>query len=495
MSTRLSIRANPLGSLVGGRLRADSLVRNSVYIMVSTALTAASGYLYWIIAAHMYPARDVGLASALIGTMMLAATLANLGIGPALIQVLPRRASGNAWSLTLNAVYFTGIVSSLLIGTIAAVILPFVAPKFALVSNYGAYMLVVIAGVPLLTLAALLDSTFTAERAAGNVLARTAAFALLRIPLLVIPIVLGQAGALVIGLSWIVAAGGSIVGGALLIPRLNRAYRLAWRGLLAQARSMFSLVAGHQFISLGALAPIYLMPLFVVARLSFAENAYFYMSWQVGSLFFMVSPSVATALLAEGSNTPVSVIRKARSSLVIIGALLCPAMLAAFLGGHLILSMFGASYSLYGYTLLAVLVLSAVPDAITNVYVSVLRVRKQYALAAALNLGMAAIALTLAWIFLPQMGIVGAGWAWLIAQTSGTLLVAGHIAVTRVRSHAEQVRTLWPARAAVERILLIVESLFRGRGVAAGAVSLDGSARPSLRAYHARGESGCPARL
>lgn len=447
--------------MLGNRLRVDSLLRNSVYVMASTALTAASGYLYWIIAAHMYPAHDVGLASALIGTMMLAATLANLGIGPTLIQVLPRRQTGDVWSLTLNAVFCTGILSSLLIGSIAAVILPFVAPKFALVSNHSEYSLVLIAGVPMLTLAALLDSTFTAERAAGNMLARTAAFALLRIPLLVIPIVLGQAGALVICISWVLAAGGSIIGGALLIPRLGRSYRLMWRGILAQMRSMLSLVAGHQFISLGALAPIYLMPVFVVARLSFAENAYFYTSWQVGSLFFMVSPSVATALLAEGSSSPGKLLWKARSSLFIIGALLCPAMLVAFLGGHLILSMFGPSYALYGYTLLTVLVVSAIPDAITNVYVSVLRVRKQFAQAALLNLGMAVVALAVAWYLLPQVGIVGAGWAWLIAQTTGTLAVVAHIAVARVRSRVGQ----WRARMSSERILLIVDPCSAGEAL------------------------------
>jgi ADP-heptose:LPS heptosyltransferase/GT2 family glycosyltransferase/O-antigen/teichoic acid export membrane protein/thymidylate kinase len=458
-STRLA------GSRLGTRLHADSLLRNSVYVMTSSALTAASGYLYWIIAAHIYPAHDVGLASALIGTMMLCATLANLGIGPTLIQVLPRRQNSSAWSLTLNAVFLTGSVSSVLIGSIAAAALPFVAPKFAEVSNHGGYTLVLLSGVPMLTLAALLDSTFTAERAAGNMLTRTMAFALLRIPLLVIPIVLGRTGALVICVSWILAALGSIIGGALLIPRLGRAYRLAWRGILVQIRSMLSLVAGHQFISLGALAPIYLMPVLVVARLSFAENAYFYTSWQVGSLFFMVSPSVATALLAEGSNTPENVLCKARSSLFIIAALLCPAMLVAFLAGHLILSTFGPNYSLYGYTLLTVLVISAIPDAITNVYVSVLRVQKRLVWAAILNIGMAAIALVVAWFLLPQMGIIGAGWAWLLAQTAGTVAVLGHITLARIRSHMDERRSLWATGAARQKILLIVDPCSAGEAL------------------------------
>jgi len=73
------------------RLTNDSLLRNSLYIMSSTLVTAMIGYLFWIVAAHLYSTHDVGLASALIAVMMLASMLANLGIGPTLVQTLPRR--------------------------------------------------------------------------------------------------------------------------------------------------------------------------------------------------------------------------------------------------------------------------------------------------------------------------------------------------------------------------------------------------------------------
>lgn len=438
-SKQLRIIALPTWRSAVKHMRVNSLLRNSIYIMTTTALTGSSGYLFWILAAHMYPPKDVGLASALIGTMMLAATLANLGIGPALIQTLPRMASGEAWSLSLNAVFMTGLFSSLVTGTVAAIALPFLSPKLTAVGHEGSFVLTLIAGVPLLTLASLLDSTFTAERAAGNMLARTAAFALMRIPLLVIPVLFGQVNALLICIAWILAAGISVVTGAFLIARLKRAYRLTIRGVFKQLRAMLSLVAGHQFISFGALAPIYLLPVIVVARLSLAENAYFYTSWQVGSLFFMVSPSVATALLAEGSHTSSDILRKARSSVLIISALLCPPMLLALLGGHLILSLFGPDYALYGYSLLTVLVISALPDALTNVYVAVLRVQNRLKSAAFLNLGMAAITLILAWVLLPRMGIVGVGWAWLIAQTTGTVVV-----LVRLTGMLVDARTLNP---------------------------------------------------
>ena len=43
-------------------IRVNSLFRNSVYIMTTTALTAASGYIFWIIAARLYPPLSLSAA-------------------------------------------------------------------------------------------------------------------------------------------------------------------------------------------------------------------------------------------------------------------------------------------------------------------------------------------------------------------------------------------------------------------------------------------------
>jgi Na+-driven multidrug efflux pump len=80
---------------------------------------------------------------------------------------------------------------------------------------------------------------------------------------------------------------------------------------------------------------------------------------------------------------------------------------------------------------LVLLVVAAVPDAITNIYVSTLRVRTRLRQAAALNIGMAVLSLVLAWLLLPTMGITGAGLAWLIAQIVGSAVVGGWILQSR----------------------------------------------------------------
>jgi O-antigen/teichoic acid export membrane protein len=415
-----------LARSLGQRVRSNSLLRNSIYIMGTNVVTAAFGYLFWIVAAHTYSPNDVGLGSALISVMYLASSLATLGMDATLVQTLPRREAGNAWSVTLNAGLAVGTLAGLFTGIIVVVALPLFSHQFAIVEHNAGYSFAFIAGVPLMTVSLLLDQAFIAERAANNMLVRNVAIAVLKIPLLVLPVVLlAQVGALGILLPGVVAIAVILIGGLLLlVPRLGRAYCLATRGIVEQARSMLSSLAGNYFINLGGLIPYYLLPVFVAIRLSPAENAYYYTTMRLADFFVIGSYAVSVSLFAEGSHAAHDLSHKVRASAVISGMILGPGMLVCFFGGYYILLMFGPSYAQNGLTLLRIFALTAVPDAITNIYISVLRVQRRLRFAALLYLSMAALTLALGWILLPVLGIAGVGLAFLIAQVAGSL-VAG----------------------------------------------------------------------
>jgi O-antigen/teichoic acid export membrane protein len=419
------IKQNPwfvIRSLVQ-RIHGNSLLRNGIFIMGTGAATAGFGYLYWVLAAHTYSTYDVGLASALISAMTLASTIANLGIGSTLIQTLPHRESGHDWSLTLNAGLAIGFLAGLLAGVAVVVVLPLLSPQFAIVEHQAGYAFTLLVGVPIVTLSTLLDQAFVAERASINMLIRNLVVAVLKIPLMVLPVILlAHVGALAILTSGVLAMAVMLgVGMFLLIPRLRRAYCLALRGITGQIRSMLSSLAGHYFINLGGLTSQYLLPVFVAVQLSPTENAYFYTTAKVTDFFFMTSSAVAVSLFAEGSHAANTLPQKVRSSILIIGSLLVPAMILCFFGGHYIMSIFGPSYAANGQELFRIYAIAAIPDATTNIYISVLRVQKRLRFAAILNIGMAVITLSMAWILLPILGINGAGWAFLISQTAGTL--------------------------------------------------------------------------
>ena len=46
--------------------RSDSLARNSLYMMMTTVVTAGLGYVFWIVAAHLFTSAQVGIGSGVI---------------------------------------------------------------------------------------------------------------------------------------------------------------------------------------------------------------------------------------------------------------------------------------------------------------------------------------------------------------------------------------------------------------------------------------------
>jgi len=414
------------------RARGDSLLRNSIYGMATTAATSALGYLYWIVAARAYAAHDVGLGAALVAAVTLASSLSSLGLGATLVRLLPRRTASRAWSTLLNAALACGLATGLIAGLVTVLMLPVAAHALADLCRHPLIIALILCGVPLRTASAVLDAMFLSARASGNILARNTVFSVLKATLLVAPLAVGRHGAdgatVIVG-SWVLATALALAVGLVLLRRVKPDYDpLAWK-VGADIRVLRGSLAAQQLIDVGGAAPMYLLPLLVTARLSAAQNAYFYTTWMVGGLFFAVSPAVAAALFAEAAHVvgDKGVGTAARSAMALIAALLGPAIVLMLLGGSLVLGLFGPAYPRYGTALLAVLVVSAIPDAITNVYVGVGRGGARSSRAAALNLTMAGTALVLAWLLLPLLGIAGAGWAWLAAQTAGSVAVGAGV--------------------------------------------------------------------
>jgi O-antigen/teichoic acid export membrane protein len=163
------------------------------------------------------------------------------------------------------------------------------------------------------------------------------------------------------------------------------------------------------------------LPVLVVLRLGVTPNAYFYVTEMLGGVFFMISPSVSVAVFAEGVRTGADLRAVVVKALRVIAALLAPAIVVMVAGGRLILGLFGASYETAGYGLLVLLAIAALPDAVSNVAVSVFRVRRRLAYSSALNLGILVTTLAGAWVLMPPLGIAGVGVAWLGAQSLGAL--------------------------------------------------------------------------
>ena len=401
--------------------------------MANTAATGLLGFVYWGMAARSYTTHSIGVATALLGAMNLMCLIGTLGIGQTLLQRLPRANDGE-WSRLVNCTVFAGSGAGLIAGAFGVLILPEISNQFRLVWEPDVAVLVVL-GTSVLTVTNLLDYVFIAQRAAHHVLSRSLLLSVGKIVLLVaLPIAFASHGVAAIVASWIGGAAlSSIITTTVLIPRFGRSHAWTPRGIVSEMRRLVRYLMLNYVISLSAVLVPTIMPLLVVARLSAAENAYFYIAWLVANLLLTVSAAVSGTLLTEGSYDPDKLFDKVRQGVIMIGVLLIAPALVLTLAGRPILGLFGSGYSTHAYVPLLLFLVVVVPDAITNIYITILRVRGQHHVGAIVNLVMSLVTLTLAWVLLPRIGITAAGWSWAAGQFVGVGIMVVMTSGTTVR--------------------------------------------------------------
>lgn len=404
---------------VRARLVSDAMLRNSLSIMATSAVTSLFGYAFWLIVAHTTSAAVTGAGAGATSALQIAAIFASVGAAAAMIEWLPRCTSEAEWRGRLTVGLGVAAITATLGGAVMVVLLGHIAGTLPALSTPAGGVLFV-AGTVFFAVGTTLDYAAVAERSGSLMLARNTLFVAARLPLLFLPWLFPGTGDQILT-SWAIAGGVSLLVG--FVGFHGRPLRLTLRGLGPYLREMRTSLLGQHLVTIAAMLGGYVLPILVVARVSPEANAYFYATWMLGSVFFMISPAVSTSLFAEVASDPSAVTAAARRSAKIIGTLLAAPIVIYLLAGGLLLRLFGPEYPAEGRLLLIVLTLSAVPDAVTNLAVAVLRATGRLQFALWLNVTMLAGALALAWVLLPVVGIVAAGYGWILAQTAGALWV------------------------------------------------------------------------
>jgi O-antigen/teichoic acid export membrane protein len=403
----------------------SSLLRNSGLMMATTAANLVLGYVFWVIAAHGTSVANVGLASALIAAMSLAVAVGSVGVGNVLIQELPRREAGEPWARVLNAGLALASAVSLVIGVVVLAVLPLVSSDFAILRDNPLVAAGFLAGVLILVIGEMLDRAFVGERSAGRMLMRNTLVAAVKVPLLLAP-AFATGGAAGIMAAWIVGSALSLPLAAYLVHGLGRRWRPATTGVREEMRVLRGSVAGHHMVSIGNMAPQFLLQILVAAALSTHDNGIFFTTWRVAGGLFMVSVTIATSLFAEASHEPAKLRRDTMRAAKLIVAILVPCVAILIVFGHQILGILGPEYE-SGYGLLLIFAVATFPDAATNVYVAVLRVERRLRRAAFLTIGMGILILGLSVPLGLWLGVEGVGVAWLIAQCAGCVVLLADV--------------------------------------------------------------------
>jgi O-antigen/teichoic acid export membrane protein len=405
------------------RVRGDSLLRNALFMMANTGVSAGVGYVFWLLTAHLYSAPVVGLTAAVISAGTIIVLLSSAGVSGAFIQSLPEQSTKTGWSATFWAGMAAVTFFTVALCAIALVVLPLWSSNLIVLRSmdYGAVFAV---GTLALAAGSTLDYVYVAERRAGDMFSRNTALGAVKVILIGLVGLSVRPDAVHLLGAWGASSLFGLCLGAALLVRYRRVARPPKPSVLVQtALRLRGRITGNQVIAIaGSLLP-YVLPVLVTVRLSPADNAYFYTAWTLAGVVLVVSSSVSMSLFAEGVHRPDEVNAMARSALKIIGAILVPGVITVFAVGATLLSTFGQAYADHAIGLLRLTVLATIPDAVICVYTSILRAQGRLTTVGLLYLGISVGTCVMSWFLMPVLGIIAVGWAFVAMKLCGCVYV------------------------------------------------------------------------
>lgn len=390
------------------------LYRNAVYLIIGNGMGALLGFFYWAVAARLYSAEEVGTASAIISAIGMLAAFASLGLGLGLVRFLPEtREQGNdlinsSLTLVLAASIVTAIV--FILGT------NFWSKELSFLRDNPVYFLLFVVFTAGTAWGNLIDNISVSERRSVFVTLRSLIYSVGKLGLVILMAgILNSSG---IVSSWGIATIISILLiGVYCLPRIRRGYipRPHWHWQQTRAILPYS-ISNNLSVMLWSL-PTWILPLMVLNELGAESNANFYIAWTIGLALAMVPTSVATSVFAEGSFNETGLEAKALRSISLGIFITLPIILLLLLFGGKLLMLFGNDYVTNSSRLLQIVTLTLFPLTINQVYFSVLRVRKRMKMLLATATLITIMTLALSLMLLTEIGILGAGIAWLAGQT------------------------------------------------------------------------------
>lgn len=390
-----------------------SLYRNAFYLMLNSITVGLTGFVFWAVAARLYPVEGLGFASAAISAMTLLALLSSLGLDYGLVRFLP--GSGNTATTVMNSCFTIGGLLSIVLSIIFLSGLGVWSPALLFIQQQTMFLTTFVIFTVGCTLNTFVQRAFIARRRGQFALAQGLAFGILRfIPLVFLGPLFRTYG---IFASWGVTMSVTVIISLFVfLPRIQSGYRpIPSISRQAASELMRFSIANYGANLLWAI-PGLALPLMVVNLLGGESNAYFYIGWAVASILFVIPVATSFSLFAEGSHNQERLIRDIVRSLKIIIVLLVPVIILVILLGEKILLVFGRAYSENAIRLLQISAASALPVGINHIFFTIKRVEMKMKSVVGASAFVAVLTLTLSWFLLPRMDIWGAGIAWAVSN-------------------------------------------------------------------------------
>ncbi len=418
---RTRTRANSrLGSMWRSRSSVP-LYRNGYALVAASWLTSALGLVFWILAAHLFSARAVGIGAALISAMVLVATVAQLNLKSALNRYLPAAGTGSA--RMVRRAYAFALVTTCVLASAFVAGTGLWAPELAFVRDQPLLAVWFVVSTLTWTVFVLQDSVLAGIRQAIWVPLENGVFALAKIAILVV--IAGSAATVGVFLAWTVPLLAIVLAVNWFLFRrllpLHERHSSALQSVSRRALARY--VAADSLAYVIWAGTIGALPLIVIGIVGAEATAGFFTSWAVAYSLYLVSSGMGMSLLAEGSRDETNLSRDAGRMASAAAQIVVPGVALVFIAAPQLLAAFGQSYTEH-VALLRLLSLSALPYIVVSTWVTVARVRERMRSVVIVYGALSGLVLGLGIPLLATIGTVGLGIAWLLAQSVVATVIA-----------------------------------------------------------------------
>lgn len=412
----INASATPSFRVAVRRVARDPLVRTASPLVINTGANALLGVAFWVVAARLFDEATVATNTAVVAAMATLSGIAQLNLGQGLAVLVPRSGAG-ARRVVVRAYAAVSAFGLVVLGLFIGLVLPHL--ELASTLDSPSRLAVLAIGVLTLNLFALQDAALIALRKGRVVPVENTVFGaaklLLLVPFAALLPAFGIFTAWVVPMVLIVP----VVSGLIVLRRRPAVSSRSVTGARDTVGGLALDYVGYLFHVCSTM----LMPVIALELLPPLEAAVFSVAWLTSSTIDLIAYNVGTALMVEASYGHDS--RALRSSVLRRGLpLVVVVAVVGVLAAPLVLGLYGPTYADNGVATLQLLLCATVARSMVTFAVAEARAHRQIGFVVWMRAQNTMIALTLAVMLAPRLGLEGLAVAWLCAQGAGALVAS-----------------------------------------------------------------------
>ncbi|MFQ5977091.1 MAG: lipopolysaccharide biosynthesis protein [Candidatus Heimdallarchaeota archaeon] len=382
-------------------------------LLLNSFLLSGIGLLFWTFSAWLFSSAYVGEASALLGLMNLVALFAGFGFYISILRFIQN--SKNSHSLISLMYAINAIAVSLL-----SLLLYFIFilqshnsnQSFSLLEALGFSMFSVFTSLFVLG-----ESILIGYQKFSKLILRNLLFNALRILFLLMDIRLFSLNSIFV--AWGLASFISfLVVQFIFYPSVPLELSYDIFSGLDELKEITAYSFSNYLSSLFWNGSGFLYPVLIAILLTTRDAAYFSIPWVLVSFIYLIPSAITNAMVVKYSAQPNSDLKSlVLNATKLTSLLVLPSCFMFVLFGSQVLSIFGAEYSEFGFEILFLLAISAIPTSLNQIAMGIFQVKQQNSRIIAFR-GIASLAaLALIFILVPYFSLSAFSLGWLLGHS------------------------------------------------------------------------------